>query len=520
MSVTSSTKPYVIAADIGTTSTKTLVIDRSGHIQASHSIEYPLHTPQPNMAEQDPDEIFRAVLYGIRDVIKKAGIQSNEVLCVSFSSAMHSLIAVDREGQPLTQCITWADNRSAGYVDILKREHNGHQIYLDTGTPIHPMSPLLKLMWMRQEAEELFRSAFKFIGIKEYVFFKLFGEYVIDYSLASATCLFNLKALDWDAAAMAVAGITPDRLSKPVDTTHVMEGMDSRYAAEMGLDAGTPFVVGASDGVLANLGAGAFEPGIYAATIGTSGAVRGVVREPKTDPHGRLFCYALKGDFWVVGGPINNGGIMFRWVRDQLATLEAEEAIRRGIDPYDYLTELASTVPAGSDGLLFHALLAGERAPHWNANARGTFFGLTLMHQKKHMIRAVLEGVMFRLQSIVAPLEELAGPTREMRASGGFARSTFWRQMMADVLGTAVTVPDAIESSGFGAAQLGLLALGEVRDFSSIHEWVKTGNRHEAHAGNHAVYRELAPIYDEVYQQLTGPFDRISDFQKRHVKGV
>jgi gluconokinase len=510
-----SSKPYVIAADIGTTSTKTLVINRAGHIVASHSIEYPLHTPQPNAAEQDPDEIFRAVLHGIRDVVRKAGIQAKEVLCVSFSSAMHSLIAVDKEGQPMTQCITWADNRSAGYVDVLKREHNGHQIYLDTGTPIHPMSPLLKLMWLRNEKSELFQSAYKFIGIKEYVFAKLFGEYVIDYSLASATCLFNLKSLSWDPAALNVAGVTPDRLSKPVSTTHVMEGMDSRYAAEMGLEASTPFVVGASDGVLANLGAGAFEPGVYAATIGTSGAVRGVVSEPKTDPKGRLFCYALKEDFWVVGGPINNGGIMFRWVRDELATLEAEEARRRGIDPYDYLTELAAQVPAGSEGLLFHALLAGERAPYWNANARGMFFGLTLMHKKPHMIRAVLEGVMYRIHSIVAPLEELAGPTREMRASGGFARSTFWRQMMADVLGTAVTVPDAIESSGLGAAQLGLLALGEIRDFSSIHEWVQTGNRHEADMNNHAVYRELSDIYEEVYQSLTGPFNRIAEFQNR-----
>ncbi len=170
--------------------------------------------------------------------------------------------------------------------------------------------------------------------------------------------------------------------------------------------------------MLANLGAGAFEPGIYSVTIGTSGAVRGVVREPVTDPKGRLFCYALKEDFWVVGGAINNGGIMFRWVRDQLATAEAEEGRRRGMDPYEYLTALAAEVPHGSDGLLFLPLLAGERAPYWNANARGVFFGLSLYHQKKHMIRSVLEGVMYRIHTVVDALEELSGPTREIRASG------------------------------------------------------------------------------------------------------
>lgn len=521
MTISPSAKPYVIAADIGTTSTKTLVIDRSdGRVIAANSIEYPLHTPQPDVAEQDPHEIFRAVTSGIGQVLRKAGIGGREVLCVSFSSAMHSLIAVDASGRPLTECITWADNRSSAYVDVLRREHNAHQIYLNTGTPIHPMSPLLKLMWMRSERPELFAAADKFIGIKEFVFHRLFGEYVIDYSLASATCLFNLQALDWDADALRAAGVGPERLSRPVPTTHVLQGMNAAYAGEMGLDPDVPFIVGASDGVLANLGVGAFEPGVYAVTIGTSGAVRGVVRKPLTDPQGRLFCYALSDDFWVIGGPINNGGIMFRWVRDQLAALEAEEGRRRGMDPYDYLTELAAQVRPGSDGLIFHPLLAGERAPYWNANARGMFFGLSLMHEKKHMIRAVLEGVMYRIHSVTAALEELGGPTREMRASGGFARSTFWRQMMADVLGTAVTVPDSIESSGLGAAQLGLLALGEVRDFSGIHDWVRTGHRHEADPGNHRIYGELTDIYMQVYKQLGAQFDLIADFQKRYAGGA
>ncbi len=253
-------------------------------------------------------------------------------MCVSFSSAMHSLIAVDEALRPLTPCITWADNRSAGYVKPVKEQLNGHEIYMRTGTPIHPMSPLLKLLWFRDHRPELFAAAYKFIGIKEYVFARLFGEYVIDHSLASATGLFNLRSLDWDSEATALCGVRREQLSRPVPTTHVMQGLRAEDAARLGLAADTPFVVGASDGVLANLGAGAFEPGIYSVTIGTSGAVRGVVREPVTDPKGRLFCYALKEDFWVVGGAINNGGIMFRWVRDQLATAEAEEGRRRGMD--------------------------------------------------------------------------------------------------------------------------------------------------------------------------------------------
>ncbi|MFC3768882.1 gluconokinase [Paenibacillus sp. GCM10012303] len=519
MTVNCSSKRYVVAADIGTTSTKTLVIDRDGRVIAGHSIEYPLYTPTPDRAEQDPLEIFAAVVRGIREVIAKAGISGSDVLCVSFSSAMHSLIAVDRELQPLTRCITWADNRSADLVAPLKNEMNGMGIYRNTGTPIHPMSPLLKLMWMNRYEPELVNRTYKFIGIKEFVFAKLFGKFVIDYSLASCTGLFNLRQLEWDEEALRIAGVSRDQLSEPVSTTHIETGLSSAYAVEMGLPADTPFVVGASDGVLANLGVGAFEPGVYAVTIGTSGAVRGTVNEPLTDPQGRLFCYALKEDFWVVGGAINNGGIMFRWVRDQLATLEAEEGRRRGMDPYDYLTSIAEQVAPGSDGLIFLPLLAGERAPYWNANARGVFFGLSLFHEKKHMIRSVLEGVVYRIHSVAMALEEVGGPTQEIRASGGFARSAFWRQMMADVLDTPVTVPDSIESSGLGAAQLGLLALGEIRDFSSIHGWVRSSIRHEPNAVNHAVYRELTSLYADVYQQLKGSFDAIAAFQKRHVGG-
>ncbi|MEC0226869.1 gluconokinase [Paenibacillus alba] len=511
-------QPYIIAADIGTTSTKTLIISRAGQVLASHSIEYPLFTPAADRAEQDPDQIFEAVVQGIGAVVRKLNLTPEQVLCVSFSSAMHSLIAVDEQTKPLTACITWADNRSASYAEKLKRSGLGQQIYSRTGTPIHPMSPLLKLMWFRDNEPELMKETHKFIGIKEYVFAKLFGRYLIDHSLASATGLFNLENLIWDEDALSHAGVRQEQLSELVPTTYRVEGLSSEYAAAMGLAVDTPFVIGASDGVLANLGVGAFEPGVIAVTIGTSGAVRTVVNKPQTDPEGKLFCYALTENFWVVGGPINNGGIVFRWVRDQIATAEAEEARRQGIDPYDYLTEIASEVSAGSDGLLFLPLLSGERAPYWNANARGVYFGLSLSHQKKHMIRAALEGVMFSIQAVAASLERMMGPASVIRASGGFARSTFWRQMMTDMLGTSVTVPDSIESSGIGAALLGLLAMGEIDDLSHAHQWIQVGMAHEVNESDYRIYQQLTSIYTSVYHQLKDQFDAITAFQGQHLR--
>lgn len=509
---------YVIAVDLGTTSTKALVVEPNhGEVKGAYSVEYPLHTPTPYRAEQDPDEIFEAALKAIARVQEEAGIAPEEVLCVSFSSAMHSIIAVDHQGKPLTPCITWADNRSAKYAGVLNADETGNRIYRATGTPIHPISPLLKIMWMRDHDSETYRNTYKFIGIKEYLFAKLFNQYVVDYSIASATGLFNLKQLNWDEFALQTAGITKERLSEPKSPAHSLHGMDSKYAEQMNLPMNTPFVLGASDGTLANLGIGALEPGVYAVTIGTSGAVRGVLREPITDPEGRLFCYALHEDYWVVGGGINNGGIMLRWVRDQLATKEAEEAIRRGQDPYDYLSEIAAQVNPGSDGLLFLPFLTGERAPYWNSNARGTYFGLSIYHEKKQMIRAVFEGVMYRIHSVLTALEELAGPTKEIRASGGFARSQFWTQLLADVAGAHVTVPQSIESSGIGAAKMGLLAMGKIKKLEDLNHWVQIGRSHTSSAEEHEIYEELTSIYMNVYHKLKDEFDAIADFQEKHV---
>jgi gluconokinase len=368
-------------------------------------------------------------------------------------------------------------------------------------------------MWLKENDPVTFAKAAWFVGIKDYILAKLFGRVVMDYSLASGTGLFNLSELTWDKEAIRIAGVTMDRLPEPVPTTYRLQGLDASDAKYMGIDANTPFIVGAADGVLANLGLGAYEPGIFAVTIGTSGAVRTVVPKPITDPRGRLFCYALTEDAWVVGGAINNGGILFRWVRDVLATEEAAEARRQGLDPYDYLAALAERIPAGSDGLLMLPMLTGERAPHWNANARGVFFGLSLTHGKAHMIRSVLEGVVYGLYSVAAALTEEVGPGREIRASGGFARSILWRQIMTDVWGMPLVVPDVIESSGLGAAYLGLMAIGEASDFSGIQAWIQTGTAHIVDLNNNKVYSQLFPLYEQVYDRLKDSFDDIVRFQ-------
>lgn len=509
---------YVIGVDIGTTSTKSVLFSEKGEIISSYNIEYPLYSPTPDTAVQDPEEIMNAVMKTIKEVILSSNIPLNDIVCVSFSSAMHSLIAVDDEGKPLSPCITWADNRSVKWADKIKDEMNGHQIYLRTGTPIHPMSPLSKLLWMRKEQYELFSSASKFISIKEYVFYKLFGQFVVDYSIASATGMFNLQELNWDEEALKVAGVTSSQLSKPVSTTFRLTGMDSKFAEEMGIPENVPFVVGASDGVLSNLGVNAIEPGSIAVTIGTSGAIRTVIDRPITDPKGRIFCYALTENHWVIGGPVNNGGMIFRWVRDQLGASEIEAAKRLGVDPYDLLTEIAAKVSPGADGLLFHPYLAGERAPLWDAHARGSFFGLGLHHKKEHMIRAVLEGVIFNLYTVLLALKELIGEPKKIQATGGFARSHLWRQIMADIFNQELSVPESFESSCLGAAILGLYSLGMVDSLEVVSEMVGESHYHRPIEENVQIYEELAPIYIHVSRSLNEDYQRIAAFQKKWVQ--
>ncbi|MTW85854.1 gluconokinase [Virgibacillus dakarensis] len=505
---------FMLGVDIGTTSTKAVLFRETGEIIAQENNGYDLYTPDISTAEQDPEEIFQAVLLSIGNVMKRSQINPNELTFIAFSSAMHSVIAIDENDKPLTRCITWADNRSSHFAKKIKGERNGHAIYLKTGTPIHPMSPLCKITWMEQENPEISKKTKKYIGIKEYVFYKLFNDYVVDYSIASAMGLMNLQSLRWDEEALQVAGISENKLSRLVSTKEVFTGCREDYANEMRILESTRFVIGASDGVLSNIGVNAINKGEVAVTIGTSGAIRTVIPKPQTDPKGRIFCYALTEDHWVIGGPVNNGGIVLRWIRDELAASEVETAKRLGMDPYEVLTRIASGVEPGSNGLLFHPFLAGERAPLWNANVRGSFIGLTLNHKKEHMIRAALEGVIYNLYTVfLALVEVMDTPVTSIKATGGFAKSELWRQMMADIFDQEVIVPESYESSCLGACLLGLYALEKIDSFDVVKDLIGSTHRHQPDPQHEKAYREVMPIFISISRSLQVEYEKIANYQ-------
>lgn len=493
---------HVLGLDIGTTSTKAVVFDLQGNVVSEYGVEYPLLTPKPSWAEQDTGAILTAAVQAINQAVQKAG--SASLLGVGISSAMHSLILMDERNQPMTNTIIWADNRSTEQSHRL-RQGKGKEIYLRTGTPIHPMSPLSKILWFKEQVPELFSKAAKFISIKEYLLFQWFGEYVTDYSIASATGLFHLKQLDYDEEVLNLLGITKQQLSTPVPTTHILKGLRKEAAAAMGVRPDLPFIIGGSDGCLANLGIGALEEGEVAVTIGTSGAIRSVVSEPVTDPDMRTFCYALTEKHWVIGGPTNNGGILLRWVRDQFAAGRS----------YNDLTAEAQLIEPGSEGLICLPYLSGERAPIWNADARGCFVGMALHHRQPHFIRAAMEGVIYSVYHVGKALQHLSGDFRFVRASGGFAQSPLWCQITADVFGTDVTVPTSHQSSSWGAAILVLYALGHIDRIDAFKDTDPSGHRYTPNRENHQTYQTLFQIYEQVYSSLVDPFAKIAAFQRR-----
>ncbi|MFJ7371303.1 gluconokinase [Lysinibacillus sp. NPDC098008] len=504
---------YMLGVDIGTTSTKAVLFSEQGEVIQHENIGYPLHTPDISTAEQNPDEIFQAVLQAIANITKKHS--DKPLLFISFSSAMHNVIAIDEDDQPLTPVITWADNRSEAWAHKIKDDWNGHEIYKRTGTPIHPMSPLSKITWLVNEHPEIASKTQKYIGIKEYVFKKLFDQYVVDYSLASAMGMMNLHTLAWDEEALTVAGITKEQLSTLVPTTTQFTNCNAKLAKQIGINPQTPFIIGASDGVLSNLGVNAIKEGEIAVTIGTSGAIRTIIDKPKTDVKGRIFCYALTENHWVIGGPVNNGGMIFRWIRDEFASSEIETAKRLGIDPYEVLTKIAERVRPGADGLLFHPYLSGERAPLWNPDVRGSFFGLTMSHKKEHMIRAALEGVIYNLYTVyLALLECMESPVTRIQATGGFSRSEIWRQMMADIFESDVVVPESYESSCLGACILGLYATGKIDSFDIVADMIGDTYKHTPKEEAVKEYRQLLPIFIRLSRLLTDDYTAIANYQR------
>lgn len=452
---------------------------------------YALRSPRPGEAVQDPEEVLAATLATIAAAMRELNWG---VSAIALSSAMHSLVGLDDHARPLTPLLTWADTRALEQAERVRESDPA--LHLETGTPIHPMSPLLKLIWFREMQPALFTRVRRWAGIKELVVHRLCGEWMIDESCASGTGLMSLSDRDWDATALGLCGLGSAQLSSIVPCTTVLPVRRHNGA---GLRAGTPLVIGAGDGPAANLGVGAIAPGIAACSIGTSGALRLAVERPVVDPTRTMFCYALTAGRWVVGGAINNGGSVLEWAASALAP-------ELGPRPQPALLELAAQAPAGSDGLLMLPYLHGERAPHWDARVQGAYIGLRAVHGRGHLIRAALEGVCQQLALVLEAMRSAGEEVHQVRATGGFARSAVWRQMLSDVLGMAIDFPAGHQGSAFGAALLGFVACGSLTSIDAAAQLVAVDQTVWPDRDAAELYASLRPRLRELLDEHASAF--------------
>ena len=483
---------YILGIDIGTGSVKAVAVDLKGNSFADSQQHYPFSAPKPGYHEQDPEQIWEAFTKSIQAIVAQTGAQP---LAISLSSAMHSFIAVDNNGDALAPMMTWADNRSAEIAVKLRATERGMSIYKATGTPIHSMSPLCKLIWLRENDAELFQKAHKFISIKEFIWYKLFNEFMIDYSIASSTGLFNITKFEWDDEALKLAGITTGVLSKPIPTDYTKSGSLLDF-----LDKNTRFVIGASDGCLANLGSMATEPGIAAMTIGTSGAVRVASNKPLPNSEAMSFSYILDKSTYICGGPINNGGVAMQWWVKNVAGPNATEK------DYEHLFSQIANIPAGSYGLIFLPYLTGERAPIWDSESCGNFFGVKLQHTQANFSRAVLEGICFAMRDVLDAVQENAEPITQINISGGFTKSEIWVQTLADITGKKLVILQADDASAVGAAFIALKMTGSMKDYP------KAGNDlivYQPNPENCDVYNRNFSIYKQLYTDLKATMHKV-----------
>lgn len=483
------TSSYILGIDIGTGSVKAVAVEETGEIIYQNQIFY-FNEQAGNEYEQDVVCMFsflQKIIATVTTFLKKSP------QLISLSSAMHSILAVDENGNPLTKAILWSDKRSSATAEELRSSELGKQIYEATGAPIHAMLPLCKIKWLAENDKAVFKQAFKFISIKEFIWYQLFKEYKIDYSIASATGLFNIHTLNWDEKALNVASITSEKLSAPVSTSYQQKIFDHNLIDTLNLSGETIFCIGASDGCLANLGSQCFDTSEAAITIGTSGAVRVTASKPLMDYEQMIFNYILDEKNFVCGGAVNNGGNVLAWVIEKLFKKDGSE------ENYSQTIAAIEKIPAGSKGLLFLPYLHGERAPVWDEKSSGAFLGVQAFHTQDYFARAAVEGVCFNLKEIFSSLELKMGKIEKVKISGGWTKELPLMQLLSDVLNKKLFLQNKADASALGAAYLGLQTLNLKFDLTTM---VQPSHCIFPDQKNAEQYENLFSVYKSIYPIL------------------
>lgn len=501
----------VITIELGTNAVRVVAFDLKCNVLASMKGSYPTFHVEPDYSEQDPEQIFITMLYVLKNLLnEKLHPANHKVIAICFSASMHSVLPIDKNGVPLGNAITWADNRGKNEAHELKTSTLGKTIYDATGTPIHPMSPLIKITWLGRHDKEKFKKASKFLSIKSYIIQQLTSGYILDYSLASATGFLNIHTLSWEQDALDYAGITADKLPDLVPVFYSPGKLRREYQTSLGLSDHVRILAGSSDGCLAMLGGGVWEQEKAVITVEDSGAVRIVGNEVLKDNKQRLFNYLLAENYYVSGGPTNNGGVIFEWFAKQFGDFAGPYDIEYTIEN---LIREAVTIPVGSDGLLFLPYLLGERAPIWDANARGTYFGINIKHEKQHFVRATIEGIIYEIYSIGKSLEEHR-PINSLTVNGSFASIPFCAQMIADIFNKPVSIGRNSDSIAQGAFLLSAIDMGIYKNLDEAARTVVMATTYKPQKQNHDLYARYFAVFEKLISSLGHQFEEIANLQR------
>jgi len=500
----------IITIELGTNAVRIFAFDLNGSVIGKLQGYYPTFHSQPDYSEQDPDQIFITMLYVLKNLLnEKIHPKKYKVASVCFSSSMHSMLAVDKNGIPLGNAFTWADNRAKKEAIDAQKTALADSLHNSTGTPLHPMSPMLKIAWMKNNDTQNFKLADKFLSIKSYVIHQLTGEYMIDYSLACATGMLNIHKIDWDGQALAFAGITREKLPQLVPVFANAGNLKKSYQNSLGLNSETKILIGSSDGCMATLGAGIWKSDKATITVEDSSAVRVVGNKMLHDEKNRVFNYLITENFFVSGGPSNSGGGIFEWFAKQFGDFTAAYDTESCMNS---LLQEAAKVKTGSEGLLFLPYLLGERAPIWNPDARGMYFGINIKHERQHFIRATIEGIFYEIYSIGKMLNEHRSISA-LSVNGSFATIPFCAQIIADMFNKPVHVTKNANSVSMGAFLLAATEMGVIKSLDDAASRTEVAQSYSPNENNHHSYMKYFEIFESLTNKLGDEFAKIAELQ-------
>jgi xylulokinase len=494
---------YFLGIDSSTTGVKALLIDSAGEVIGTATTDLPLSTPKPLWSEQDPADWWAGAVQSIRQVLAETGVAGDAIAAIGMTGQMHGLTLLDAAGEVLRPAILWNDQRTGQQCDDIRARLGKQRLIELTGNDALTGFTAPKILWVRDHEPKVYAKVRHVLLPKDYVRFKLTGDYATDRAGAAGTLLLDVKTRDWSAPVLEALDIPADWLPKTHEGPEVTGHISTTAAAETGLKAGTPVVGGGGDQAAQAVGVGAVQPGITALTLGTSGVVFASTGDPFIESEGRLhaFCHAVPNRWHLMGVMLSAAGSL-RWYRDTLAP---------GVD-YDDLLAPAADIPAGSEGLLFLPYLTGERTPHPDPLARGAFVGLTVRHTQPHLTRAVLEGVSFGLRDSFELIKGAGlAEIKQVRVSGGGARSPLWRQILADVFDAELVTINTTEGAAYGAALLAGVGAGAWPDVDTACEAsISITGSATPQADQVAAYASLYQTYTDLYPALKSISHRLS----------